>query len=71
MNHIYDAQWIKAKRNGRLRATEFCRAFTADREIGRADEIGSIEQGKLADFVVCKEDLSPQSVYIGGKRVRD
>ena len=41
------------------------------REIGRADEIGSIEQGKLADFVVCKEDLSPQSVYIGGKRVRD
>jgi N-acetylglucosamine-6-phosphate deacetylase len=36
------------------------------REIGREDEIGSIETGKLADFVVCGEDLSPRAVYIGG-----
>ena len=39
------------------------------REIGRADEIGSIERGKLADFVVCGEDLSLRAVYIGGERV--
>jgi N-acetylglucosamine-6-phosphate deacetylase len=39
------------------------------REIGRADEIGSIEAGKLADFVVCDASLSAQAVYIGGERV--
>jgi len=39
------------------------------REIGRADEIGSIEAGKLADFVVCDTSLSAQAVYIGGERV--
>ena len=39
------------------------------REIGRADEIGSIEKGKLADFVICDEALNPQAVYIAGERV--
>ena len=39
------------------------------REIGRESEIGSIEKGKLADFVVCGEDLSLRAVYIGGVRV--
>lgn len=38
-------------------------------EIGRADEIGSIEEGKLADFVVCDEDLTLRSVYIGGIKI--
>ncbi|MBR0208916.1 MAG: N-acetylglucosamine-6-phosphate deacetylase [Oscillospiraceae bacterium] len=37
------------------------------REIGRGSEIGSIEEGKLADFVVCGEDLSPRAVCIGGE----
>ena len=39
------------------------------REIGRESEIGSIEEGKLADFVVCGEDLALRAVCIGGKRV--
>ena len=39
------------------------------REIGRADEIGSIEAGKLADFAVCDENLNLSAVYIGGERV--
>ena len=39
------------------------------REIGRAAEIGSIEAGKLADFVICREDLTPEAVYIGGEPV--
>ena len=39
------------------------------REIGRADEIGSIEPGKLADFVVCDETLTARAVYIGGVKV--
>ncbi len=39
------------------------------REIGRESEIGSIEAGKLADFVVCGEDLSLRAVYIGGEKL--
>ena len=39
------------------------------REIGRADEIGSIAVGKLADFVVCDDALVPSAVYIGGERI--
>ena len=31
-----------------------------------ADRVGSIEPGKLADFVVCEEDLTRIAVYIGG-----
>ena len=36
------------------------------REIGREKEIGSIESGKLADFVVCDEDLRFAMVFMGG-----
>ena len=39
------------------------------REIGRESEIGSIAEGKLADFVVCEGDLSLRAVFIGGGRV--
>ncbi len=39
------------------------------KEIGREAEIGTIEPGKLADFVVCDNDLTPRAVYIGGKHI--
>ncbi len=39
------------------------------RQIGRADEIGSIEAGKWADFVVCDEALNREAVYLGGARL--
>ena len=39
------------------------------RQIGREAEIGSIEPGKLADFVVCAPDLTPKAVYLDGKIV--
>lgn len=43
--------------------------LTPARELGCDDRLGSIEVGKLADFVVCGEDLTRHEVYIGGKRV--
>ncbi|MBR6839281.1 MAG: N-acetylglucosamine-6-phosphate deacetylase [Oscillospiraceae bacterium] len=43
--------------------------FRPAKEIGRADEIGSIEAGKLADFVICNEALEAEAVYIGGERL--
>ncbi len=39
------------------------------REIGHEAEIGSIEVGKYADFVVCDENLTAHTVYVGGKRI--
>ena len=36
------------------------------REIGADREIGSIRPGRLADFVICTEDLEIQEVFIGG-----
>ena len=38
-------------------------------QIGRAAQIGSIEPGKLADFVVCDEALNRRVVYLGGQRL--
>ena len=37
--------------------------------LGAQDKIGSIETGKLADFVVCNSDYSAKTVYIGGKAI--
>lgn len=37
--------------------------------IGAQKEIGSIAEGKLADFVVCSPDFARKEVYIGGVRI--
>ena len=39
------------------------------RQIHALDRVGSIADGKLADFVVCDEALTPSAVYLGGKRL--
>ena len=39
------------------------------RVIGADAEIGLIEPGKRADFVVCAENLEPLRVFIGGEEV--
>lgn len=43
--------------------------ITPAHQIGRDSEIGSIEEGKLADFVVCDETLHRKAVYIGGVKI--
>jgi N-acetylglucosamine-6-phosphate deacetylase len=37
--------------------------------IGKSAEIGSIETGKYADFIVCAPDYSQKTVYLGGKKL--
>ena len=37
--------------------------------LGVQDQIGSIETGKLADFVICNADYSEKAVYMGGKKI--
>ena len=37
--------------------------------IGAFDKIGSIETGKLADFIVCRSDYTGRRVFLGGKEV--
>ena len=39
------------------------------RELGCDREVGSIEKGKLADFVVCDEKLQRKAVYLGGEKI--
>ena len=40
--------------------------ITPAREIGADDQIGSIAEGKYADFIICGEDLKPQRIFLGG-----
>ncbi len=37
--------------------------------LGCADKVGSIAPGKIADFVVCTEDLERIAVYMSGKKL--
>ncbi len=37
-------------------------------QLGCADKVGSIEEGKAADFIVCDDDLNIEAVYIAGKK---
>lgn len=43
--------------------------FRPAQVIGAADEIGSVEVGKLADFAVCDDELNVKLVYIGGRKL--
>lgn len=39
------------------------------RAVGVLDRLGSIEPGKLADFLLCDQSLALRAVYIGGEQV--
>ena len=43
--------------------------YNPAKQLGALDRVGSIEPGKLADFVVCDAAFEIQSVYIGGEKV--
>lgn len=43
--------------------------LTPAAEIGQAKNLGSIETGKYADFIVCDEKLQRKEVYIGGIKI--
>lgn len=43
--------------------------YNPARQLGCLDEVGSIEDGKLADFVVCGDDLSIKQVYLAGQKL--
>ena len=40
--------------------------ITPAREIGAEDLIGSIAEGKYADFIICNENLKPERIFLGG-----
>lgn len=46
-----------------------CATYNPAREVGALAEVGSISNGKLADFVICDEALNRKEVYLGGKKV--
>ena len=39
------------------------------RQIRALDRVGSIADGKLADFVVCDEEMNRKAVYLGGNQI--
>lgn len=43
--------------------------YNPARQLHALDRVGSIANGKYADFVICNEDLTREAVYIGGQRV--
>ena len=45
--------------------------LTPAREIGADGLVGSLEEGKLADFVVCDRELNALSVWLGGERITE
>ena len=40
------------------------------RQIGCLDQVGTIAEGKIADFIICDGELNRKAVYIGGHRVQ-
>ena len=44
--------------------------YNPARQIGCLSEIGSIREGKIADFVVCDAELHRKTVYLAGKAVQ-
>jgi N-acetylglucosamine-6-phosphate deacetylase len=38
-------------------------------EVGCGDKLGSIAPGKLADFIICDENLNRKAIYMEGEQI--
>ena len=67
--HLYDCM-VRAISFG-IPAEEAIRAATWNpaEKLGCLDEIGSIADGKRADFVICGKDFQRKAVYLDGEQV--
>ena len=43
--------------------------YNPARQIGALNEVGSIAEGKVADFVICDEALNRKAVYLSGEKL--
>ena len=43
--------------------------YNPARQIGALSEVGSIADGKVADFVLCDAELNRQAVYLAGEKI--
>ena len=39
------------------------------RQLGCLDEVGSIENGKVADYIICDANLARKEIYLAGKKL--
>ncbi len=44
-------------------------SYNPARQIGALDQVGSIANGKVADFVICDEELNRKAVYLAGEKL--
>ena len=44
-------------------------SYNPARQLGALDKVGSIADGKVADFVICDEALNRKTVYLAGKAI--
>ena len=39
------------------------------RQLGCLDQVGSIENGKVADFIICDAELNRKEIYLAGNKL--
>ena len=64
-------QCLKNVLSWNIPEVEAVRAATYNpaKALGVQDQIGSIQEGKLADFIICSPDYSEKRVFIGGNEI--
>ena len=63
---LYDGMKMAVSFGVRTEDAVRCATYNPAKAIGVLDTAGTIEEGKSADFVICKEGLDLKSVYIKG-----